>query len=70
MNIVISFLHSLLFHLSLSSKSAQRPITTPLGSERPWGRKLDGHLIVLGLAFLDGRKMTVDIDGQQVWFED
>ena len=50
--------------------NANRPITTPLGSERPWGKKLDGHLIVLGLAFLDGLKMTVDIDGDKVWFED
>ena len=50
--------------------NVNRPITTPLGSERPWGKRLDGHLIVLGLAFLDGLKMTVDIDGDKVWFED
>ena len=45
-------------------------ITTPLGSERPWGKKLNGHLIVVGLAFLDRKKMTVDIDGDKIWFED
>jgi len=50
--------------------SAKRPITTPLGSERPWGKKLDGHLIVLGLSFFEGVKMTVDADGGMVWFED
>ncbi|KAL7547275.1 hypothetical protein ACHAWF_010594 [Thalassiosira exigua] len=50
--------------------NADRPITTPLGSESPWGKRLDGHLIVLGLAFLDGMKMTVDIDGDRCWFED
>mmetsp|Transcript_9411 Transcript_9411/g.21243 ORF Transcript_9411/g.21243 Transcript_9411/m.21243 type:complete len:315 (-) Transcript_9411:229-1173(-) len=50
--------------------SAKRPITTPLGSERPWGKKLDGHLIVLGLAFFEGARMTVDIDGDKIWFED
>jgi len=50
--------------------SAKRPITTPLGSEMPWGKKLDGHLIVLGLSFLEGVKMTVDADGGMVWFED
>ena len=50
--------------------SAKRPITTPLGSEQLWGKKLDGHLIVLGLAFLDGVKTTVDIDGDSIWFED
>mmetsp|Transcript_22075 Transcript_22075/g.53451 ORF Transcript_22075/g.53451 Transcript_22075/m.53451 type:complete len:484 (+) Transcript_22075:156-1607(+) len=49
--------------------NAKRPITTPLGSERPWGKKLDGHLVVLGLAFLEGKRMTVDIDGNKVWFE-
>jgi hypothetical protein len=50
--------------------NARRPITTPLGSDRPWGKKLDGHLIVLGLAFLEGMKMTVDIDRKNVWFEE
>ncbi|KAL7535266.1 hypothetical protein ACHAXR_006383 [Thalassiosira sp. AJA248-18] len=49
---------------------AKKPITTPLGSERPWGKTLDGHLIVLGLAFLEGCKMTVDIDHNHIWFED
>ena len=52
------------------SLDANRPITTPLGDERPWGRRLDGHLIVLGLSFLEGLKMTVDIDGDKIWFED
>ena len=50
--------------------NANRPITTPLGDERPWGKRLDGHLIVLGLSFLEGLKMTVDIDEDKVWFED
>jgi len=50
--------------------NANRPITTPLGDERPWGKRLDGHLIVLGLSFLEGLKMTVDIDGDKIWFED
>ena len=50
--------------------NANRPITTPLGDDRPWGKRLDGHLIVLGLSFLEGLKMTVDIDGDKIWFED
>jgi hypothetical protein len=49
--------------------SAKRPITTPLSSERPWGRKLDGHLVVLGLAFLDGLCMTIDANDGKVWFD-
>ncbi|KAL9180579.1 hypothetical protein ACHAXT_011032 [Thalassiosira profunda] len=50
--------------------SAEKPIATPLGSERPWGKTLDGHLVVVGLAFLEGKRMTVDIDGERAWFED
>lgn len=50
--------------------SAEKPIVTPLGSERPWGKKLDGHLVVVGLASLEGKRMTVDIDGERAWFED
>ena len=53
-----------------STLNANRPITAPLGDERPWGKRLDGHLIVLGLSFLEGLKMTVDIDEDKVWFED
>ncbi len=51
--------------------TAKRPITTPLGNnERPWGKSLDGDgIIVLGLAFLDGTRMVVDIDGSKVWFD-
>jgi hypothetical protein len=48
--------------------NAKRPITTPLVSDRPWGKKLDGHLIVLGLAFLDNLKMTIDADNSKIWF--
>ena len=52
--------------------SAKRPITTTLGNdERPWGKSLEGHtIVVLGLAFLDGVRMTVDIEGDRIWFED
>ncbi len=51
---------------------AERPITTPLGSDdRPWGRSLDGHaIVVLGLAFFEGVRTTVDIDGDRIWFEE
>ncbi len=51
--------------------SVKRPITAPLGKdERPWGKSLDGHgIIVLGSAFLDGMRMVVDIDGDNIWFD-
>ena len=53
----------------LITLNAKRPITTPLASDRPWGKKLDGHLIVLGLSFLDNLKMTIDVDNSKVWFD-
>ena len=40
---------------------AAKPITTPLGKDTPWTR-VRGNLIVLGLAFLDGTALTIDID--------
>jgi hypothetical protein len=50
--------------------NAKRPITTPLLSDRPWGKKIDGHLIVLGLAYLDGLRMTIDVDDGRLWFDE
>lgn len=47
------------------SLSAQKPVTTPLGM-KPWPKFNNAHLIVLGLAFLDGRKMLIDMDGQKL----
>eukprot|EP00588_Corethron_pennatum_P019893 CAMPEP_0194314804 /NCGR_PEP_ID=MMETSP0171-20130528/11624_1 /TAXON_ID=218684 /ORGANISM="Corethron pennatum, Strain L29A3" /LENGTH=455 /DNA_ID=CAMNT_0039070361 /DNA_START=18 /DNA_END=1383 /DNA_ORIENTATION=- len=45
--------------------SAVRPIVTPLG-EKPWKEFRNAHLIIAGLAFLDGRRMTVDIDDGKI----
>jgi hypothetical protein len=45
--------------------TAQKPVTTPLG-ERPWPKFKNAHLIVVGLAFLDGRKTTVDVIRQRL----
>lgn len=47
--------------------AAQKPVTTPLGS-MPWPGFKNAHLVVVGLAFLDDRKMTVDIDEQKLRF--
>ena len=46
---------------------ATKPITTPLGQNTPWTR-FKGNLIVLGLAFLDGNAMTIDIDDGRLQF--
>ncbi|KAL7458605.1 hypothetical protein ACHAWC_010198 [Mediolabrus comicus] len=45
--------------------TARNPITTPLGKDTPW-TKFKGNLIVLGLAFLHGNAMVVDIDGDKL----
>lgn len=45
------------------------PLTTPFESNRPWGKPLDGHLIVVGLAFLDNKKTSIDIDNGRMWIE-
>ena len=50
------------------SLNARKPLTTTL-DDQPWGKKLDGHLIVCGLAFLEGHKMNVDTDNDKLWFE-
>ena len=47
---------------------AEKPLATPFG-ERPWPTFKNAHLIVLGLAFLEGRRMTIDIDEQKLWFD-
>ena len=47
--------------------TATKPITTPLGKDTPW-TKFKGNLIVLGLAFLDGNAMTIDIDKGRLQF--
>ena len=47
--------------------SAMHPITTPLGQDTQW-TLYKGNLIVLGLAFLGGISMTVDIDEDRLQF--
>ena len=47
--------------------SAKKPLTTPLGKETPW-KGFKGNLIAVGLAFLDGLAMTVDVDDGKILF--
>ena len=49
--------------------SSKRPLTTPLGSDRPWGKRINGYLVIVGLAFLDGQMMTVDTCNDQIYFK-
>jgi hypothetical protein len=49
---------------------ATKPITTPFDPEDTWKRFPKGsHLIVLGLAFLEGHVLTIDIDKERLWLE-
>lgn len=47
--------------------TANKPLTTPLIGG-PW-KNLKGYIIVIGLAFLDGHKMTVDINNERLLIE-
>lgn len=50
--------------------SATKPLTTPFDLRKTWGKRFNGHLLVVGLAFLVGHQITIDIDRQLVLFED
>ena len=50
--------------------SAVEPLTTPFDPERSWTKfPADGYLVVLGLAFLENHKLTIDIDKERLWVE-
>jgi hypothetical protein len=46
--------------------SVDRPFPTTPIQQIPW-TKFDGHLVVLGLAFLEQRALTVDVDERRMW---
>jgi len=46
---------------------AQKPLATPLGKATPW-KGFRGNLIAIGLAFLDGLAMTIDVDDGRILF--
>ena len=48
--------------------SAVKPLTTPFDPKANW-KNFRGHVIVLGLSFLDEMKLTVDIDDGRIWME-
>jgi hypothetical protein len=60
-----------------STLRATKPLATPFDPEQTWkkfpkrreGKKNTVHIIVMGLAFLEGRSLTVDIDGERIWVE-
>ena len=56
---------------------ARKPLATPFDPEQTWkkfprrreGKKNTVNIIVMGLAFLEGRSLTVDIDGKKLRVE-
>jgi len=46
--------------------SVDRPFPTTPIRKIPW-KLFDGHLIVLGLSFLQDRALTVDVDKKRMW---
>ena len=53
---------------NIKAMTATKPFTTPFDPKATW-KGFRGHVIVVGLAFLDGKKMTVDIDDARLWVE-
>jgi hypothetical protein len=52
---------------SVQTLSAVKPLTTPFDPETTWKRfPKDSHLIIVGLAFLNDRVVTVDIDKERL----
>jgi len=60
-----------------STLRATKPLTTPFDPEQTWkkfpkrreGRRSLVHIIVMGLAFLEDRSLTIDIDGERILVE-
>lgn len=48
--------------------SADKPLTTSFDPQKTW-KRFRGHLIVMGLSFLDGNRITIDIDHQSLLVE-
>jgi hypothetical protein len=48
--------------------SADKPLTTPFDPQRTW-KKFRGIVIVIGLSFLDGNRITIDIDDKRALFD-
>lgn len=51
------------------SIAAERPLTTRFDPKVNW-KGFNANLMVVGLSFLNNRKMTVDIDDGKIWLED
>ena len=53
---------------NIQSIVAQKPLTTPFDPKKNW-KGFNRHVIVIGLSFLDKKKMVVDIDDGRLWID-
>jgi hypothetical protein len=66
-HVVVSFKTALGRTLEVS---ARKPICTPVAA-LPWkGFEETCHLVVVGLSFLEGTRLSIDIDQNHLWIED
>ena len=49
--------------------SASKPLTTPIDIRSTTWKKFRGHLVVVGLSFLNDKRLTIDIDEQKLLVE-
>jgi hypothetical protein len=50
----------------IQSITAQKPLTTPFDPKVNW-KNFNAHILVVGLSFLDSKKLVVDIDDRRLW---
>jgi hypothetical protein len=54
---------------SIIQLNAIKPITTPLLGDKPWPKFKNAYLIVAGLSFLTGNRLTFEIDTKRLWID-
>lgn len=55
-------------HKQIQSISAKKPLTTPFDPKLNW-KGFNGNVLVVGLSFLDSKKLVVDIDDSRLWID-
>jgi hypothetical protein len=51
---------------NIQSITAHKPLTTPFDPKPNW-KNFNAHVLVVGLSFLDSKKLVVDIDDRRLW---
>ena len=53
----------------MKSITAQKPLTTLFDPKVNW-KNFNRHVVVVGLSFLDSKRLVVDIDEERIWIDD